>query len=66
METGRVDAQSPFRWFDFPGPQKLGTGGTLNLMSFRGRTGPTGEMIEADSSLTTPKLKSVWGPVRSE
>jgi hypothetical protein len=24
------------------------------------------ESREADSSLTTPKLKSVWGPVRSE
>jgi hypothetical protein len=24
------------------------------------------ERAKADSSLTTPKLKNVWGPVRSE
>jgi hypothetical protein len=29
-------------------------------------TPPNQERRKADSSLTTPKLKSVWGPFRSE
>jgi hypothetical protein len=44
--------------FWFPSQAKLGWGTLVQL---------NGEQeTEADSSLTTPKRKYVWGPVRSE
>jgi hypothetical protein len=38
------------------------------LISEAGRKSPIGieERLKADSSLTTPKLNDVWGPVLSE
>jgi len=34
LATVRVDARSPARLLGLPGPQRRGTGGTLNLIGF--------------------------------
>src|ERR1035438_1543955 len=41
--TARGDARSAGGLFNIPGPQKRGTGGTLNLIKFRMRQGPPAE-----------------------
>jgi hypothetical protein len=38
--AARVDTRSAGGPFNIPGPQKRGTGGTLNLIKFRMRQGP--------------------------
>jgi hypothetical protein len=42
---------------------------TVSQLTQRGVSkilGKTSERTEADSSLTTPKLKGVWGPVQND
>jgi hypothetical protein len=41
----RVDARSPGGPFNIPGPQKRGTGGTLNLINYDMRQGPPARIL---------------------
>jgi hypothetical protein len=40
-----VDARSPARLLDLPGPQRRGTGGTLNLIRSPVRSEPPGQLV---------------------